>query len=61
MKTCSGLKPASLNRFDVETNLGNQSFTAREPGRVRNALFEEQYELLERIPHYVGNINQLFG
>ena len=61
MKTCSGLKPASLNRFDVETNLGNQSFTAQEPGRVRNDLFEEQYELLERIPHFVENINQLFG
>ena len=52
MKTLgSGLKPVSLNRFDVETNLGNQSFTAREPGRVRNGLFEEQYELLKRIPH----------
>ena len=30
MKTCSGLmKPACLNGFDVETNLSNQSFTAR--------------------------------
>ena len=59
MKTLgSGLKPVSLNRFDVETNLSNQSFTAREAG-VRNGTFEEQYELLERFPHYAENIYQL--